>query len=242
MQRRAEVVVVGNEILSGKVGDENGPYLATELRALGVVLERITTIPDVLDTIAATVREASARADFVLTSGGVGPTLDDLTFEGVARAFGRPVRRFPELASIIRDFFGATTTDAHLAMADLPDESELVFTDGLKFPVVRVRNVYVFPGSPAIFRKKWRGVRDRFRGDPFVLRRVYTTLEEGLLSPHLDRLQEEEPHVAIGSYPTFDDPRYAVMVTLESTDAAVVARALARLLASLDPATVTQVD
>ncbi len=242
MPQRAEMIVVGNEVLTGKVRDENGPYLAVELRALGVVLERLTVIPDSLDIIARTVREASSRADFVVTSGGVGPTLDDLTFEGVARAFDRPLRRFPEMEAILRSYFGATTTESHLVMADLPEGSELVFNDGLMFPVVKTGNVFVFPGSPAIFRKKWRALRERFRGAPFTLRRVFVTLEEGLLSPHLDRLQELVPEVELGSYPVFDDPTYAVQVTLESADPGVATRALDLLLAALDPATVTKVE
>jgi molybdenum cofactor synthesis domain-containing protein len=242
MPQRAEMVVVGNEVLTGKIRDENGPFLAAELRALGVVLRRIVVVPDELDEIATAVRAAAERVDFVVTSGGVGPTLDDLTFEGVAQAFGRPLRRFPEMERVLRTFFGATVTDTHLVMADLPDEAELVFHEGLVFPVVKVRNVYVMPGSPAIFRKKWRGLRERFRAAPFVLRKAYVRLEEGLLSPHLDRLHEAEPGVEIGSYPVFDAPDYDVLVTLESTDSATADRALARLLAGLDPAFVARTE
>ena len=152
MPRRAEIVVVGNEILTGKVKDENGPFLAADLRALGVELTRITTIPDDLDDIARTVRGASDRVDFVFTSGGVGPTLDDLTFEGIARAFDQPLRRDAEMEAVLRSFFGPAVSEAHLVMADLPEGSELVWNDALSFPVVKVRNVFVLPGSPPILR------------------------------------------------------------------------------------------
>lgn len=242
MPRRVEIVVVGNEILTGKVRDENSPFLAAELRALGAELVRVTTIPDDVAIVAEAVAAASARADAVLTSGGVGPTLDDVTFEGVARAFGLGLARDAAMADVLRAHFGATVTEAHLKMADLPAGSELVWSEGLRFPVVKTRNVYVLPGSPPVLRKKWLGLRERFRDAPFVLRRVYVTLEEGILSPTLDAVHAEVPAAALGSYPTFDDPAYAVLVTLEAREADVVDRALRALLARLDPRSVTKVE
>jgi molybdenum cofactor synthesis domain-containing protein len=242
MTRVAEIVIIGNEILSGKVPDDNGPFLVREFRALGVRLDRITVIPDHVPTIAATVAEASKRAVFVITTGGVGPTLDDLTFEGVAGAFQVPLRRFDEMAAIISAFFGKKTTEAHMKMAHLPAESELVFSEGLLFPVVRVRNAYVFPGSPELLRKKFLAIRERFREAPFVLRRVFTRLEEGQISDTLDRVHAAVPSVAIGSYPLLDTTRYAVQITLESKDGAEVDRALQVLLSLLDPASIVNIE
>jgi molybdenum cofactor synthesis domain-containing protein len=242
MTRVAEVVIIGNEILSGKVPDDNSGFLVRELRELGVALNRITVILDHVPTIAATVAEAARRAVFVITTGGVGPTLDDLTFEGIASAFGTPLRRFEEMSAIIHAYFKDRTTDAHLKMAQLPAESELVFSEGLLFPVVRVRNVYVFPGSPELLRKKFLAIRERFREAPFVLRRVFTTLEEGQISAALDRVHAEVPTVGIGSYPVFDNPKYAVQVTLESKDGAEVERALHLLLSLIDPARIVSVE
>src|SRR4029079_12397370 len=204
--------------------------------------ERITVIPDHVPTIAATVAEASRRAVFVITTGGVGPTLDDLTFEGVAAAFEVPLRRFDEMAAIIEAFFKGKTTEAYMKMAFLPSESELVFSEGLLFPVVRVRNVYIFPGSPELLRKKFLSIKERCRSAPFCLRRVFTTLEEGQISDSLDRVHAEIPSVGIGSYPVFDNPRYAVQVTLESKDQAEVDRALGLLLSLLDPTRIVSVE
>ncbi|HYC76245.1 MAG TPA: molybdopterin-binding protein [Planctomycetota bacterium] len=238
---RAEVVVIGAEVLTGKVTDANGPFLCAELRALGAELRRLTVVPDELEAIAETVRAASARVDFVITTGGVGPTLDDLTFEAVAAAFGVGRRRDARLVDVLRAFFGDAVVEAHLRMADLPEGAELLFSDGLRFPVVKVRNVYVMPGSPGILRKKWIALRERFREAPFVLRRVFVTLEEGLLAPTLEAVRDAEPDVTLGSYPVFDDPAYAVQVTLEAKDAAAVERATRRLLERLDPRTVVRV-
>src|SRR5262245_23239096 len=102
----AAVVVIGDEILSGKYADENASYLVRELRELGVALRKIVVIPDVVEEIAETVRACAARYDHVFTSGGVGPTHDDLTMEGVARAFGVGVVRHPELEAMLRAFYG----------------------------------------------------------------------------------------------------------------------------------------
>ena len=139
---------------------------------------------------------------FVITTGGVGPTLDDLTFEGDRGGVpGFRSGASTRWSAIIEAFFKGKTTEAHMKMAQLPAESELVFSEGLLFPVVRVRNVYVFPGSPELLRKKFLAIRERFREAPFVLRRVFTTLEEGQISASLDRVHAEVPSVAIGSYP-----------------------------------------
>jgi molybdenum cofactor synthesis domain-containing protein len=242
MTRTAEVVIIGNEVLSGKVPDDNGPFLVRELRALGVSLDRITVIKDDVPTIATALSEASRRSSFVITTGGVGPTLDDVTFEGVAAAFAVPLRRFDEMVAIIEAFFRGKTTEAHLKMAHLPAESELVFSEGLQFPVVRVRNVFIFPGSPELLRRKFLAIRERFREEPFVLRRVFTTLEEGQISAALDHVHAEAPGVAIGSYPLLENSEYSVQITLESKDGSQVQHALAVLLSLLDPASIVRVE
>src|SRR3954447_8276750 len=113
----AGIILIGDEILSGKVRDENAHYLIGELRTLGVDLRKITIIPDVLDEIAATVADFAGRFDHVFTSGGVGPTHDDLTMEGVARAFGGKVIRHPELEALLRGYYGDRLQERNLRMA-----------------------------------------------------------------------------------------------------------------------------
>src|ERR1700752_626724 len=114
MDRSAGIVIIGNEILSGKTADTNSTFLTRELSKLGVDVRRIAVIPDDLDEIAATVRDFHPRFDFVFTSGGVGPTHDDITIEGIARAFGRRVVREPELERKLRDFYKEKVNDARL--------------------------------------------------------------------------------------------------------------------------------
>lgn len=216
----AAVVIIGDEILSGKFADENAPFLIAELRELGVALRRIATIPDSLDEIAATVRECAARFDHVFTSGGVGPTHDDMTMEGVARAFGVRVVRNAELERLLRAFYGPSLEERNLRMADVPEGAELIMADHPSWPVTAVRNVYILPGIPVIFRRKFTSIRERFRARPFHTRRVYCMAEEGALAAHLDAVVSAFPEVQVGSYPRIEAQEYRVIVTLECKDAA----------------------
>ena len=139
MAKSAGIVLIGNEILSGKVTDANAAYLCRELRQLGVDVRRITVIPDEVDLIAATVAEFSRSFDLVFTSGGVGPTHDDVTIEGVARAFETRVIRHPELVRLLDGFYTGDLNEARLRMAEVPEGAELFWAGTLRFPAVVVR-------------------------------------------------------------------------------------------------------
>ena len=158
----AGVVVIGNEILSGKVADTNSPFLAGELRALGVTLRRISTIPDELPLIASEVRLHHETYDLVFTSGGVGPTHDDMTIEGIAMALGRNVILHADLADKLRAFYGDKINAARLKMAEVPEGSELITDMSLNFPTIKVENIYILPGIPEIFRSKFESLKPRF--------------------------------------------------------------------------------
>ena len=166
--------MIGNEILTGKSEDKNASFLIGELYRLGVALRRVVVVADDITEIAAAVRDCSSRFDYVFTSGGIGPTHDDVTIEGIARAFDREVGRQPELESLIKGYFGKDVNDARLRMADAPAGAVLVYADGLRWPVLLVENVYILPGVPELFRSKFEAVRERFRTEPFHSRVLYT--------------------------------------------------------------------
>ncbi len=226
----AGMVVIGNEILSGKVTDSNSPFLAKQLRSVGVSLERIAVIPDEVDTIAETVRGFSRSYDFVFTSGGVGPTHDDVTISGVAAALGRKVVRHPELETALRGFFKGKTSESHLRLADVVEGTELVADEGLKFPTFLVANIYILPGIPEIFCDKVKAIRDRFATDPFHLRVVYVDQQETAIADSLHETLDAFPELLLGSYPKLNHPEYKVRLTLESKDAVYLERALGKLL------------
>ncbi|MGH7804192.1 MAG: competence/damage-inducible protein A [Candidatus Binatia bacterium] len=242
MNRTAGIVVIGNEILSGKVVDTNSPFLVKELRALGVDVQRISVIPDVLDDIELTVREFHERFDFVFTSGGVGPTHDDVTIQGVARAFRKPVVREPELERRIREFYKDKINDARLKMSEVPESSQLIYGGTLAFPTILVENVYVLPGIPEILQSKFLALRERFSADPFHLRVVYTREGEGSIAESLNETLRKFPELLLGSYPKIGDPEYAVKLTLESKSEDYVERALEHLLAALPEGSVVRTE
>jgi FAD synthetase len=233
LDRSAGIIIIGNEILSGKVVDTNSPFLARELRGLGVTVRRILTIPDELDDIAAAVADFYRRYDFVFTSGGVGPTHDDVTMEGVARGLDRKVIRHPAIEGRIREFYKEKANEARLKMSEVPDGTELIVDGRLGFPTIKCENVYILPGIPEILEAKFHAIRDRFAAAPYFLRVVYTSEGEGSIAEHLNATLAEFPELLLGSYPKIGDPDYAVKLTLESKDRDYVERALAHLLALL---------
>lgn len=239
----AGIVVIGNEILSGKVVDSNSPYLCRELRALGVDVARILTIPDEIDVIARDVRAMSDACDFVFTSGGVGPTHDDLTMDGVAKAFGVPVEVNETIVSRIeRAQQGRIANESLRKMATLPAGAVLIDAGDLWFPVVVVGNVYVLPGIPELLRRKFESIRTRFQGVPWVLRRVYVRRRESDIAADLNALLLEFPELMLGSYPRVGEAEFHVLLTLESRNAAYVVRALDSLLARLPADAVHKVE
>lgn len=224
----AAVVIVGNEVLTGKFADENGPYLIGRLRTLGCDLVRLVTIPDEVAVIADEVRLCAARADHVFTSGGVGPTHDDVTFEGVARAFDVALELRAELIDLVAAF-GLPRNDGTERMARVPVGAELLFHEALSYPVVRVRNAYVLPGVPKLFKNKFEAIASRFAGEAVGVARVYTDENEWDLAERLTAIANRWPSVAIGSYPRWGEGPFHVILTLESRDRAALASALAEI-------------
>ena len=241
MPKTASIILIGNEILSGKIADSNAAYLCRELRQLGVDVSRISVIPDEVDVIAREVAAHSRDYDVVFTSGGVGPTHDDVTIEGVARAMDVRVVRHPRLVAILESHYRDGLSDAHLKMAETPEGAELVGGEPARFPTILMRNVYVLPGVPEIFRAKFEALRERFRGEPIHLKSVFVGVGEGTLAEYLNGLLADFPLLLLGSYPEFSNPDYKVKVTLESRDPSYLGKALAELLRRLPPVAVVKV-
>lgn len=230
----AGMVVIGDEILTGKIRDENTYTLARVLFERGVPLARVETIPDDVDEIARTVRRMSEAYTWVFTSGGIGPTHDDKTYEGVARAFGRGLRYREDVLARMEEHYRARgkgpLNDARKRMALMPEGCELIEGEHLWVPVVVVENVHVLPGVPALFASMLEGMKERFTGERRHRVLLYTDRFEGDIADALAREQASHPQVAIGSYPQYGGEKaYNVMVTLEGTDTALVEEIAIRL-------------
>ncbi|MGH9389121.1 MAG: competence/damage-inducible protein A [Vicinamibacteria bacterium] len=242
MSIRVGIIVIGNEILSGKVHDENSHFFARELRSLGAEVERISVIGDTLDEIAREVLDFSRRFDVVLTTGGVGPTHDDVTIAGIAKGFGVRVVRHPALEAVIYRVYQNDVNEAKLKMAEIPEGAELIASENLSFPIVFFKNVYIFPGVPEILRHKFEIIKERFRDAPFYLHRVFVSAGEGSIAETLNEVTRAFPSLALGSYPVFNRLDYKVMITLESRKKELLEDALKFFLERLPEKYVVKID
>ncbi len=236
----ARVVIVGDEILSGKVRDTNSPWLLRQLRRRGVACTGMVVVPDTVADVAAAVLGASNTADHVFTSGGVGPTHDDVTVAGVAAAFGRSLAPHPELLAFLRARWRGAPGSARERMALVPEGASVELLGA--FPQVRVENVWIFPGVPRLFRDRFAAVAERFGGARRRCAAVSTTQGEGEIAEHLEAIVAAFDGVDVGSYPRWDDPEVRVLVTIEADEDERVQAAVDALVARLDPGRLVAIE
>ena len=242
MSKTAGIVIIGNEVLSGKTRDTNSHFFCTELRQLGVELQKISTIQDDIEIIGKEVAAFSDRFDYVFTSGGVGPTHDDVTIEGVAHGLGVRVVRHPDIERRMRQRLGDQVNEARLRMANVPEGATLLATEAPFAAIVKIRNIYIFPGIPRILEERFHAIKETFRDTPYYLKNVFVRYGEGIIASILNDLLVNFPNLMLGSYPVLDLPEYKVKVTLESKDSDYLERALRAFIASLPADAVHRVD
>lgn len=229
MGKTAGIIIIGDEILSGKVQDYNSFFMAQELWSHGVRLCRISIITDSIDEIAEEVRTYSEKFDFVFTSGGIGPTHDDVTIAGVSRGFDVRTVVDPSLQEQLEKKQGPLSPEA-MKMAEVPEGAELLYDETLSFPLIKFRNVFIFPGIPQLLRKKFLAVEKLFDEPLIHLKKVYLDESESAIAPVLNEIVRRYKTVKIGSYPVLDNKEYTVMVTLESLDETTLYEAMKDLL------------
>jgi molybdenum cofactor synthesis domain-containing protein len=228
----ATILTIGNEIVSGDVANTNASWLAKRLEHLGVRVELMGAVPDEVEAIGAFVRLYATRSDFLLVTGGLGGTPDDITREALAHAFEVPQEEVPEVAADLRARF---TRDPEYAArwAELPRGARALANPLGGAPGFVIENVYVLPGLPAEMEAMFDSVAEELRrGSPIgSWRRTYRT-RESVIAPVLVEFGDRWPDVVAGSYPSFHDAGPKVEVVLKSTDA----DALAASVAWLEPA------
>jgi molybdenum cofactor synthesis domain-containing protein len=235
MSRTAAALIVGNEILSGKIIDTNTTFLARGLFELGIELRRVVVCPDEIDTISQELSTLRASHDLVFTSGGVGPTHDDVTIEGVAASFDRPVVQSEAAAKMIRDYYRDQTNAAHLRMANMPEGAEMIRSSDAPWPTVVIENVFVLPGVPEIFELKFTDLRKRLdQGQEFHSHAVFTLSGEGEIASLLERIAKAFPGVMVGSYVKWKAEDYRTKVTFDGNDPEAVTKAADMLIGELE--------
>ncbi len=232
----AAVLVIGNEILSGRTRDANTQFLATELDRIGIRLREVRVVPDVEAEIIGALDALRAKYNHVFTTGGIGPTHDDITAACVARAFGVPLVRHPEAVRRLAAHYAnpADLNEARLRMANVPDGAELIDNPVSKAPGFRIGNVHVMAGVPVIMQAMFAGLRGQLAGGPRMLSRtVNCDLPEGVMAAGLAAIQAAHGDVEIGSYPYMRSGRAGAAIVLRGTDPVELGTATARVRAMM---------
>lgn len=222
----AAVVVIGDEVLTGKVADANGPFLIRRLRELGLRLRHLTVIADDRRAIGEAVRQASERYDVVFTTGGVGTTHDDITIDAVADEFGVAVVVAPELERLVRAYFGDRTTATHLRLAHVPEGATLIGDEAPPWPTIHFRNIYVLPGIPQLAHAKFEAIAPLLGHHSLYLGSLTLRAAEADISAALAEVAAAHAGADIGSYPRELDGTWKVRITVEGTDPERVGAAL----------------
>jgi molybdenum cofactor synthesis domain-containing protein len=220
----AAVLIIGNEILSGRTQDTNLNHIATTLAKRGIRLAEARVVADIEDEIVAAVRALSSRYTYVFTTGGIGPTHDDITVDAMAKAFGRPVIVHPEAERRLRAHYDeGKVTPGRLRMARTPEGAELIDNPVSAAPGIRIENVFIMAGVPAIMRAMVDSIIPTLGGGPVVLARsVACQVGESVFAEQLGAIQTAHPDVDIGSYPWFRAGQFGVSLVARGTDPAVL--------------------
>jgi molybdenum cofactor synthesis domain-containing protein len=218
----AALVVIGDEILSGRTQDRNVAQVATWLNEQGIRLAEVRVVADDLRQIAATVNALRASHDYLFTTGGIGPTHDDITVDAIAAAFGVPVIVHPEARRILEDYYRERElplTEARLRMARTPEGAELLANPNSGAPGIKMDNVYIMAGVPSITASMLEALTGKLEGGrPMVSVTVGARAAESEVADLLRETEEAHPGVAIGSYPFFKNGRYGANFVIRSED------------------------
>ena len=237
----AAVVIIGAEVLSGKISDQNSAYLIQELRKRGIELTEIRIIGDDIETISQCVRELADANDYLFTTGGIGPTHDDVTIEGVAAALDRPTLRSSIWEQKLRDHFGDRLKESLLKLADIPEGAHVEMVTPV-LPLIRVQNIFIFPGVPELMVQSFEHMAHELQGAPFICRHVTISGSESGIVDHLSNVQNANPKVQIGSYPRFLESGCEVKITIDGRLAADVNQALQEVIEGLEKERIIQQD
>ena len=216
----AAVIIVGNEILSGRTQDVNVVAISNWLNELGVRLEEVRVIPDIEDSIVNTISEVRKKFTYIFTTGGIGPTHDDITSRSIAKAFNLPYAYHKEAYEILEDYYNKNEfNDGRKKMAKLPDKALLILNPSSGAPGFIVDNVYCLPGVPSILKSMLGGLSDKIKGGKKILSRtINLKTVESEIAESLEKIQNKFKDIEIGSYPFFKEGKVGVSIVVRSTE------------------------
>ena len=233
MNKNAAVLVIGDEVLSGRTQDTNTNHIARFLGALGIDLREVRVVSDVEAEIVGAVDALRKRYDYVFTTGGIGPTHDDITAECIAKAFGVRLLRDPRaVEQLLKQIKPENLNEARLRMANIPEGADLIDNPVSHAPGFRIGNVHVMAGVPRIMQAMFDGVKQTLTGGARVLSAsVIIHAPEGSVATPLAEIQASAPDTEIGSYPFAKDGRFGTVIVTRGTDRVRVEEVSAQVLA-----------
>ena len=216
----AAIVIIGNEILSGRTQDVNVVTISSWLNELGVKLEEVRVIPDIENSIIKTVNEVRKKFNYIFTTGGIGPTHDDITSRSIAKAFNLSHAYHEEAYAILEKYYGKKEFNVgRKRMAMTPNKAILILNPSSGAPGFSVENVYCLPGVPSILKSMLSGLNNRIRGGKKILNKTITLRTvESEIAESLEKVQNKYEDVEIGSYPFFKQGKVGVSIVVRSTD------------------------
>ena len=216
----AALLIIGNEVLSGRTQDANLKFLGTELNKIGIRMTETRIVPDIEEDIVDAINAMRSKYDYVFSTGGIGPTHDDITSACIAKAFGLGHARHPEAEAILLAHYKLEdVTPARMKMSETPIGAELLLNPVSKAPGFRVENVYVLPGVPHIMQEIFSGFKHLLRGgNPMLSKSISAYILEGRSGGPLSELQDRFPEVEIGSYPFKRDGKSGASIVMRHTD------------------------
>lgn len=216
------ILVIGNEILSGRTQDKNVNYIAKKLVEIGVDLKEVRVIGDEMQVIVDTLNTLRNTYDYVFTTGGIGSTHDDLTIEAIAKSFGRKLKSYPQVYNLLEDYYksrGVEFNSARQKMAIFPEGANLIENHVTKAPGCNIENVYAFAGVPEIMRAMFDSVATKIKGgDKIISRSFEAKIAENEIADGLRQIANKYKEVDIGSYPQIIDNKYAVSIVIRCDD------------------------
>ena len=224
MQTRqtAAVIIIGNEILSGRTQDTNLNYIATQLADIGIDFMEARVVPDIPEMIISAVNKLRIRYDYIFTTGGIGPTHDDITSESIARAFSVPLIKHPEIVKKLEEYYNNSDKElnsARLRMANVPEGAVLIENSITSAPGFRMGNVYVLAGFPEIMKVMFEAAKGELKKSPPKFKANITAeISEGEIAEDLFTIQDDYPEVEIGSYPFINEGKFCVNLVMTSDD------------------------
>ena len=214
----AAILIIGNEILSGRTQDTNTSTLATWLNSIGVTVNEVRVIPDVEKTIVETLNVLRKINDYVFTTGGIGPTHDDITAQSVSKAFGRKYEIHKEAFKILEAYYNpGEFNQGRQRMVWMPDNAELILNPTSGAPGFSVENVFCLPGVPSIMKSMLGGLKNKIvGGEPILSHTISLRTVESEIANSLTEIQDQNKDVEIGSYPFFHAGKLGVSIVLRS--------------------------